>query len=208
MSFPYPMPDHPGDEVYEDLLAAYACPVSLRAVKFRFWGHITTTAMTVSPVQAMEYIWGGDLPEFQTLDEANDVFARIQVLWNVLVVMNMEGKRLRLSPRTGLAEIDGLRRMVEYRIEELDGFFDAFTGDLTIYDSLEPAVNKHLGKIASLLETLEWIRDELEQPDPPFKKLRASFIAQDAKSQKLLDSTVKAANAVRGVGSQQSADDY
>ena len=73
------------DEDVRALLARYKCPVPFHEVRTRFLGNIATPVMGISPVKMVESLWGGRLPEFDTLDAANVlVGSLIMGLWNRL----------------------------------------------------------------------------------------------------------------------------
>ena len=55
------------------------------AVRTRFLGDIASPVMSASPLDAVKALWGGELPEFDSLDAVNELL-RILVmgLWNRL----------------------------------------------------------------------------------------------------------------------------
>ncbi len=198
-----PQIPYPGDDAFGAFLEKYACPMSLQAVKFRIWGQITTIAMTVSPIQEIKSIWDDELPEFEGEDALNDFLGMIMSLWNTLAQMNMEGKRLNLSQRTGLGDIEGLKQMVERRLEELnDGFLSGFVADMRGFDAGDPAVDRALGKFSDMIEELEVIAEEIEEAPAPYDEMRTRFVKLDGKAQQRLDAVVKAANVARGISAK------
>ena len=67
------------------LLKKYNCPVPYHEVRTRFLGNIATPAMTASPMHIVKGLWGGELPEFESLEAVNDLIgALINGLWNSL----------------------------------------------------------------------------------------------------------------------------
>ena len=67
------------------LLKEYDCPVPYHEVRTRFLGNIATPAITASPMHIVKGLWGGELPEFESLEAVNDlVGALINGLWNSL----------------------------------------------------------------------------------------------------------------------------
>lgn len=67
------------------LLVRYRCPVPFHEVRTRFLGNIASPGMGVSPIKVVESLWGGKLPEFETIDAANElVGALVMGLWNRL----------------------------------------------------------------------------------------------------------------------------
>jgi hypothetical protein len=74
-----------GDGEIRALLDRYRCPVPFHAVRTRFLGDIASPVMSASPLDAVRALWGGELPEFDSLDAVNELL-RILVmgLWNRL----------------------------------------------------------------------------------------------------------------------------
>ena len=199
MTTPPQMP-YPGDNAFSEFLEEHLCPMPLQPLKFRMWGQITTTAMTVSPVQEIKSMWNDELPEFEGEADVNEFFGMIMSLWNTLAAMNLEGRRLHLSQRTGLGDIEGLKRMVERRLNELDdGFFCGFVADMRGFDMDDPAVDKAITKLGDMIEELEVISEGLEDTPASYEKMRTSFVRLDRMAQQRLDAVVKAANFARGL---------
>jgi hypothetical protein len=67
------------------LLDRFRCPVPFHAVRTRFLGDIASPVMSAWPLDAVKALWGGELPEFDSLDAVNELL-RILVmgLWNRL----------------------------------------------------------------------------------------------------------------------------
>ena len=67
------------------LLDRFRCPVPFHAVRTWFLGDIASPVMSASPLDAVKALWGGELPEFDSLDAVNELL-RILVmgLWNRL----------------------------------------------------------------------------------------------------------------------------
>src|ERR1700730_6900802 len=67
------------------LLDRYGCPVPFPAVRTRFLGNIASPVVSASPLDALKALWGGELPEFDSLDAVNELLAAlIMGLWNRL----------------------------------------------------------------------------------------------------------------------------
>src|SRR5712671_7456624 len=73
------------DDAVRALLERYRCPVPFHAVRARFLGNIASPILSASPLDTVKALWGGELPEFDSLDAANELL-RILVmgLWNRL----------------------------------------------------------------------------------------------------------------------------
>jgi hypothetical protein len=73
------------DKEVRVLLERYHCPMPFHEVRARILGNIATPAAGVSPIKMVERLWGGELPEFNSIDAANELIgALIMGLWNRL----------------------------------------------------------------------------------------------------------------------------
>jgi len=74
-----------GEGEVRALLDRYRCSVPFHAVRTRFLANIASPVMSASPLDAVKALWGGELPEFDSLDAVNELL-RILVmgLWNRL----------------------------------------------------------------------------------------------------------------------------
>ena len=73
------------DEEVRALLGRYRCPVPFHAVRTRFLGNIASPVVSPSPRDTLKGLWGGELPEFDSLDAVNELLAVLIVgLWNRL----------------------------------------------------------------------------------------------------------------------------
>ena len=78
-------PSPASDGQVRALLERYGCPVPFHEVRTRFLGNIASPVMSASPIKVVEYLWGGELPPFNTIDEANELIgALVMGLWNRL----------------------------------------------------------------------------------------------------------------------------
>ena len=70
-------PAAPTDAEIRLLLARYKCTVPFHAVRTRFLGNIASPALNVSPIEVVKSLWGGELPEFESTDEVNELMAML-----------------------------------------------------------------------------------------------------------------------------------
>ena len=63
------------DDQVRALLEHYHCPVPFHAVRTRFLGNIASPDMQGSPMKMVEALWGGELPTFDSIDEALQLLA-------------------------------------------------------------------------------------------------------------------------------------
>ena len=69
-------PSTASDDQVRAILERYHCPVPFHAVRTRFLGNIASPDMQGSPMKMVEALWDGNLPTFDSIDEANDSLAR------------------------------------------------------------------------------------------------------------------------------------
>ncbi|MGA7263550.1 MAG: hypothetical protein WBX30_22035 [Stellaceae bacterium] len=157
------------------LLDRFRCPVPFHAVRTRFLGNIASPVVSASPLDAVKALWGGELPEFDSLETVNELL-RILVmgLWNRLSRHQERSAPFRLvrieipETREGLAHIALIRR------EELDGFVEGLFGK---EQSLELPERAH--RALDALSELRAIFDSLhELAGNPTKPVTADDIAQ------------------------------
>jgi hypothetical protein len=118
------------DEEIRVLLEHYRCPVPFYEVRVRFLGNIATPAVGVSPIEMVERLWSGDLPEFNSIDAANELIgALIMGLWNRLTRHQERSAPFRLVRPDVMATQEGLATLAMIRCQELDGFVEGLFGD-------------------------------------------------------------------------------
>jgi hypothetical protein len=118
------------DEEIRVLLEHYRCPVPFHEVRARFLGNISTPAVGVSPIKMVERLWSGELPEFNSIDAANELIgALIMGLWNRLTRHQERSAPFRLVRPDVMATREGLATLAMIRCQELDGFVEGLFGD-------------------------------------------------------------------------------
>ena len=121
-------PTATNDEV-RALLIRYRCPVPFHEVRTRFLGNIASPGMGVSPIKVVEGLWGGKLPEFETIDAANElVGALVMGLWNRLSRHQDRNAPFRLTRIETEATREGLAALAMLRRQELEGFVEGLFG--------------------------------------------------------------------------------
>jgi hypothetical protein len=124
-----PVPPTVTDEDVQLLLERYACPVPFHEVRTRFLGNIATPISVASPMKMVESLWGGELPEFESLDAANVVIgALVMGLWNRLTRHQERSAPFRLVRLTVAATPDGRAALALTRRQEIDGFIEGLLG--------------------------------------------------------------------------------
>jgi len=135
-----PVPPTATEEEVRVLLERYRCPVPFHEVRTRFLGNIASPIMGASPMKEVESLWGGELPEFETIDAANELIgALVMGLWNRLTRHQERGNPFRLIRLDVPATREGLAALALMRRQELDGFVEGLFGQETSLDLPERA---------------------------------------------------------------------
>ena len=78
------------------LLMRYKCPTPFHEVRTRFPGNIASPVMGASPLQTVKQLWRGELPEFDSIEAANELLnAMVAGLWNRLAAHQSSGNPFR-----------------------------------------------------------------------------------------------------------------
>jgi hypothetical protein len=125
--------------------------VPFHAVRTRLLGNIASPSVSVSPLDTAKALWGGELPEFDSLDALNAFLAAlIMGLWNRLARHQERSEPFRLIRVEVAPTTEGLARLALIRREELDGFVEGLFGTA---DSVDLPERAHRG-----LEVLSEVR--------------------------------------------------
>jgi hypothetical protein len=152
------------DDQVRALLDRYHCPVPFHAVRTRFLGNIASPAMQGSPMKMVEALWGGELPAFDSIDDANELIgALVMGLWNRLTRHQERSAPFRLTRLDVPATRDGMAKLARLRREELEGFVEGlFGGNESI--GLPERAHKALGILAEIRAMLEGAQILAETP--------------------------------------------
>ncbi|WP_287786861.1 hypothetical protein [Acidiphilium sp.] len=160
-------PPTASDDQVRALLERYHCPVPFHAVRTRFLGNIASPDMQGSPMKMVEALWGGELPTFDSIDEANELIgALVMGLWNRLTRHQERSAPFRLTRVEVPATRDGMATLARLRREELEGFVEGLFGDKESIDLPERA-HKALGTLAEIRAGLEGAQILAEDPTKP-----------------------------------------
>jgi len=128
------------DKEVRVLLERYHCPVPFHEVRARFLGNIATPTIGASPIKMVERLWGGELPEFNSVDAANElVGALIMGLWDRLTQHQERSVPFRVMRRDVMATRECLATLAMIRCQELDGFVEGLFGEEETIDLPERA---------------------------------------------------------------------
>src|ERR1035437_5199965 len=112
-----PIPPTATEEVVHALLERHRCPVPFHEIRTRCLGNIASPGIGVSPIKRVEVLWGGELPEFGSINTAKELIGTlIMGLWNRLTRHQERSAPFRLSrpnvdaTREGLATLALIRR--------------------------------------------------------------------------------------------------
>lgn len=154
-----PAADGPSDEQVRALLDRYKCPVPFHEVRTRFLGSIATPATGASPIKLVQRLWGGELPEFDLIDAANELIgALVMGLWNRLARHQDRKAPFRLTRREIPATREGLAGLALMRQQELDGFIEGLFGSEDALDFPERA-HRGLGALAEMRASFAAVAD-------------------------------------------------
>ena len=157
------------DDAVTELLHRYKCPVSFHAVRTRFLGNIASPAMAASPIDMVKQLWGGELPVFDHLDEANALLsALVMGLWNRLTRHQDRSAPFRLVRPSLASDLEGLKALARIRREELDGFVEGLFGESQELDLPERAHRalQVLSEARAMFAGLEELTADTSKPAP------------------------------------------
>jgi hypothetical protein len=171
----------PGEKAVKALIEKYGCPVPFHEVRTRFLGNIATPELSASPFQMIQDLWGGELPVFDRMDEANELIgALIDGLWNDLTKHQKRSQPFRLTSTSMEPTAANLGDYGRVRLEELDGFIEGlFNGQDVIY--LPERAHEAVGHFAELRAMMAGIcnlvardpnADDRTQLETTFRHLR------------------------------------
>lgn len=171
----------PGEKVVKALIEKHGCPVPFHGVRARFLGNIATPEVSASPMRMVQDLWGGELPVFDSMDEANELLgALIGGLWNDLTRHQKRSQPFRLTRLSMESTAANLGQYGRIRLEELDGFIEGLFNGRDVIDLPERA-HEAVGHLAELRAMMAGIcdlvardpdADDRTQLDTTFKHLR------------------------------------
>lgn len=149
------------------LLETYACPVPFHEIRTRFLGNIATPAMSASPISVVKNLWGGELPEFESLDAVNELIGvLVNGLWNSLTRHQKRSDPFRLVRPTVTPTRDGLAQLALIRRQELDGFVEGlFSGaeELDLPTKASAALDT-LGEVRAMIAGVHEVAIDASKP--------------------------------------------
>jgi len=132
------------------LLERYRCPTPFHEIRTRFLGNIASPVMSASPLETIKQLWGGELPEFDSVDAVNELLgALVAGLWNRLTAHQSGRNPFRLLRFEVAQTREGLKHLALVRREELDGFVEGLFGPEE-HINLPERAHKALGVLAEI----------------------------------------------------------
>jgi hypothetical protein len=142
-------------------------------------GNISSPLLQVSPLAAVRQAWGGELPEFGSAEEVEELMqVLVNGMWNRLTLHQNSRTPFRL-PRFEVApHRPALLGLARTRAEEVEGFLDGLFGgqdELSLPQKAHEAVQK-LAELQQMFEGAAGLlvdpsqaapEDQLRQPWPP-----------------------------------------
>jgi hypothetical protein len=157
-------PPQASDEQVRALLERHKCPVPFHEVRTRLLGNIATPNMSASPIRAVEDLWAGELPVFDTIDEANELIgALVAGLWNRLTRHQDRNSPFRLMRVETAPTREGLAALALMRRQELDGFIEGLFGREEAVDLPERA-SRGLDILAEMRALFAAVQDVATDP--------------------------------------------
>lgn len=144
------------------LLKRYKCPTPFHAVRTRFLGNIASPVMAASPLRTVKQLWGGELPEFDSVEAANELLnALVAGLWNRLAAHQSSRNPFRLIRFEVAQTREGVKHLALVRRQELEGFVEGLFGAEKHIDLPERA-HKAIGELADIRAMLAGAIDLLD----------------------------------------------
>lgn len=136
------------------LLDKHACPVGYHEVRTRLLGAIASPDPDVKPMTVIAGLWGGALPEFDSIEDANELLGALGMrLWNELAAHQNPKMPFRAMPVRMEPTAANLANFGMVRGQEAEGFVEGlFNGEdeASLPERAHEAV-MHLGDIRAMM---------------------------------------------------------
>ena len=149
------------------MLKRFNCPVPFHTVRTLFLGSIASPTFHISPIQVVQSLWGGELPVFETTDEANALFeVLLSGLWNRLTGHQKSRDPFRLVRFNTEPTRQSLAHLAQVRRQELEGFLEGLFGGNESIDLPEKA-HEALDVLFHLRDMFGSAANLLDDPSKP-----------------------------------------
>lgn len=117
------------DKDVQDVLMRHGCPTPLHVLRTLLLGNIASPRLDVSPMAPLAQAWGGELPEFASAEDVEEVTrVLVQGLWNRLAEHQSTRNPFRLPRFEVVPTRQALQELARMRQQELEGFVDGLFG--------------------------------------------------------------------------------
>ena len=193
----------PTDKDVKALLARHHCPTPLHALRTLLLGAIASPRMEVSPMTPLAQAWGGELPEFASAAEVEEVMqVFVHGLWNRL----SEHQNARTPFRLPRVEVQPTRpallELAHMRAQELKGFVDGLFGtddEMLLPQKAHEAVVA-LAELHTMFEGASALLadDTKSAPDPELKGLLRNLQQMTIVADEQINKAVQSCKRSRG----------
>jgi hypothetical protein len=122
-------PNAAADKDVQALLLRLGCPTPLHVLRTLFLGNIASPRLDVSPMAPVAQAWGGEMPEFASTAEVEEVCGVLMHgLWNRLSEHQSSRNPFRLPRFEVVGTRQVLHDLARMRAQELKGFVDGLFG--------------------------------------------------------------------------------
>ena len=187
------------------LLERYKCPTPFHAVRTHFMGSIASPAETISPIETLKQLWGGELPAFDSMEDLNELLnVLINELWNQLTKHQTTVTPFRLTRIEVKPTREDVRNFARVRQQEIEGFIEGVFGsndELDLPEAAHKAVDV-LGEVRAMLAgAVKLLEDESKSAE--LSELKAlTYNLQDIRkvAEKEMNAAIQSCRRARGQG--------
>ena len=187
------------------LLERYKCPTPFHAVRTHFMGSIASPAETISPIETLKQLWGGELPAFDSMEDLNELLnVLINELWNQLTKHQTTVTPFRVTRIEVKPTREDLRNFARVRQQEIEGFIEGVFGsndELDLPEAAHKAVDV-LGEVRAMLAgAVKLLEDESKSAE--LSELKAlTYNLQDIGkvAEKEMNAAIQSCRRARGQG--------
>ncbi len=153
---------YPGDAAIEMFLKKHRCPTTFPVARMRFLGEIASLEFSVSPVKTVESFWDGELPVFDSEQDASNFFNTMMALWNRMA-RHQDGVLVKLTKPRKLRELDDVVATMRMRSAEIrDGFLFGF--GVSDEGRLPPALQDAIHGLTEIAERFDEAAERIQGP--------------------------------------------
>ena len=162
------------DARVRELLERHKCPLPFHAVRTRLLGSVASLDPLLTPMRAVESLWGGELPVFDSTDEVNELmYVLVMGLWNQLAEHQNRSVPFRLTRTEVPATREGVATLALMREQEVWNFGLGLVGN-----NPDPELPERTSRAIGVLSKVHDIAiSARENADDPAKDLSTEVCA-------------------------------